>query len=247
MIVSPVAIATFPSLSPRRRPPEASTALSVRVRRLQWVAITARELGARPGRVEGDVDDRDRQEWQKDFEALDRVERARVEFGERLCAASATDDPATLDQLRHGKAFELAHFFFTFKAMNLDGPNDAGILAQIHNDRLVALSKDKRAMKSRGLTQDQLLKAHFTADIQPRLEMIWRERPGALDQSNLARFLFLQMSSETARKLVEACCAAGVLERWRHPAGSKVVISTGFLEATMSETLRAMRRDIAEL
>jgi hypothetical protein len=36
-------------------------------------------------------DDREKVEWQKDFEALDCVSRARVEFAERLCEASATD------------------------------------------------------------------------------------------------------------------------------------------------------------
>lgn len=186
-------------------------------------------------------------EWQKDFEALDYMSRARVEFGERLCEASVTSDAKTLDWLRDDKMFELAHFFFAIKAMNLDGPDDAPILAEVHNEKIVALSKDRRAMQMRGLTDERLSQAMFTVDTQPRLEMIWREQPGALDQSNLARFLILQMSSETARKLVEACCLAGFVERRKHAAGSKVVASNGILEKTMSGVLRNMRRAIAQI
>ena len=191
--------------------------------------------------------DADKREWERDFEALDCMSRARVEFGERLCEASATDDPRMLDRLRDDKMFELAHFFFAIKAMELDGADDAALLAQMHNEKIIALSKDKRALELRGFTQEGLAEAMFTVDTQPRLELIWRERPGAIDQSNLARFLTLQMSSETVRKLVEACCLAGFVERKRHAAGSKVIISNGFLEKAMSESLRKMRLDIARI
>jgi hypothetical protein len=186
-------------------------------------------------------DDREKVEWQKDFEALDCMSRARVEFAERLCEASATDNEEMLDRLRDDKMFELAHFFFALKAMNLDGPEDVAILAELHNEKIVALTKNERAMKLRGLTVERLLQAMFTGDTQPRLEMIWRQQPGALDQSNLARFLHEHMSSETVRKLVEACCLAGFVERRRHATGTVVVLSNGFLEKTMSEAVRNMR------
>jgi hypothetical protein len=147
-------------------------------------------------------DDREKVEWQKDFDALDCVSRARVEFAERLCEASAKDDEEMLDRLRDDKMFELAHFFFPLKAMSRDGPDDAAILAELHNEKTVALTKNKQAMKLGGLTEEGLLQAMSTGDTQPRLELIWRQRPGALDQSNLARFLPEHMSSETVRKLV---------------------------------------------
>jgi hypothetical protein len=57
-------------------------------------------------------DDPEKVEWQKDFEALDCLSRARVEFAERLCEASATDDEEMLDRLRDDKMFELASFLF---------------------------------------------------------------------------------------------------------------------------------------
>ena len=65
-------------------------------------------------------------EWRKDFEALDEMSRARIAFAERLCEASATDDEEMLDRLRDDKMFELAHFFFALKAMNLGRPGGRG-------------------------------------------------------------------------------------------------------------------------
>lgn len=186
-------------------------------------------------------------EWRKDFEALDEMSRARIAFAERLCEASATDDEEMLDRLRDDKMFELAHFFFALKAINLDGPEDAAILAELHNEKIVALTRDKRAMKLRGLTEERLLQAMFTGDTRPRLELIWRQQPGALDQSNLARFLHEHMSSETVRKLVEALCLAGFVERRRHATGTVVVASNGFLERIMSEAIRSMRLAMAKL
>ena len=189
----------------------------------------------------------DRKEWDKDFEALDRMTRARVSFADRLCEASATEDEKVLDQLRQDKMFEFGHFFFTIKAMGLDGADDAGILADIHNELIDKLLRDKRAMRLRGFKEDRLLKAIFTGDTRPRLEQIWRERPGALDQSNLARFLVTQMSSETVRKLVEACDEARFVERISHPFGAVVVVSKGVIEEIMASSLREMRIAIAQI
>jgi hypothetical protein len=132
-------------------------------------------------------DDREKVEWQKDFEALDCVSRARVEFAERLCEASAKDDEEMLDRLRDDKMFELAHFFFPLKAMSRDGPDGAAILAELHNEKIVALTKNKRAMKLRGLTEERLLQAMFTGDTQPRLELIWRQQPSPASRQAEAR------------------------------------------------------------
>jgi hypothetical protein len=183
----------------------------------------------------------------KDFAALDQMSKARFNFEQRLCEASATQDEKVLDELRQEKMFEFAQFFFTIMAMGLDGPDDAAILAELHNERIDKLLRDKGAMRRRGFREDRLLKAIFTADTRPRLEHIWRERPGALDQSNLARFPVTQMSSETVRKLVEACEAAGFVERKLHPFGAIVVASRGVIERVLASSLRDMRITIAQI
>ena len=79
------------------------------------------------------------------------------------------------------------------------------------------------------------------------LEQIWRENPGALDQSNLARFLVAQMSSETTRKLVEASAAAGFVNRNQHVFGATVVSSTGVMEKALIQSMREMRLAIKQL
>ena len=143
--------------------------------------------------------------------------------------------------------FEFAEFFFTIAAMGLNGADDIGILADLHNDRIDELLRDAGAIRRRGLNKDRLLKAIFTSDVRPRLEQIWRETPGALDQSNLARFLVTQMSGETVRKLVLASEAAGFMVRAEHPFKVMIVTSTGILESTMAECLNEMRLGIADL
>src|SRR6266852_3395645 len=76
-------------------------------------------------------------------------------------------------------------------------------------------TKDETKMDRLGLAGDRLLDAMFTADTLPRLLQNWREQPGAIDQSNLARFLATVMSTETCRKVAVACGTAGFLNRER--------------------------------
>lgn len=122
------------------------------------------------------VDDEDeRREIEKDFAALDIMSKARFNFERLICAASRSQDEAVLESLRLEKMFEFAQFFFTIDALGLKGPNDAGLLADLHNDQLEKLLKDKIALRRRGLTADRVLKAIFTSDTKPRLEQIWRE------------------------------------------------------------------------
>jgi hypothetical protein len=194
------------------------------------------------------ADDRaQRSEREKDFAALDIVSRSRLDFERRMCAASLSQAADVLDALRLEKTYEFAQFFFTIEVMGLTGPDDASLLADLHNDHVEGLLKDKLGMQRRGLKEDRLLKAIFTSDTKPRLEQIWREKPGALDQSNLARFLVTQMSSESARKIAEACEAAGFVTRTQHVFGAIVVSSTGVMERVLGESLREMRLAIKNL
>ena len=193
------------------------------------------------------ADDHDAAEREKDFAALDIMSKARLDFERRLCAASASQSEAVFETLRLDRMFEYAQFFFTIAMMGFDGPEDATLLADFHNEHMDRLLRDEADLKRRGITKERLLRAIFTSDVKPRLDLIWREQPGSLDQSNLARFLVAQMSSETTRKFTEACEAAGFVTRRQHPFGAVVVRSTGAMEKAMSEAMRAMRLAINNL
>lgn len=171
------------------------------------------------------------------FHVLEHMRRARLSFETRICAASRSQDEAVLQVLRFESMFDFAEFFFTLEAMGLKGPDDIGILAELHNQRIEDLTRNPRTVRRRGLSVDRLLKAIFTSDVRPRLEQIWRERPGALDQSNLARFLVTQMSAEWTRNLSVACEAAGFVTRTRHANGATIVESTGVMERIFERCL----------
>jgi hypothetical protein len=188
-----------------------------------------------------------RAEIDKDVAALEHMRRARVTFGARVCGASASQDERVLEDLRLDSMYEFAEFYFTIAAMGFTAPEDISILAELHNQRIEDLLNDTEAMRQRKLRKDRLLGAIFTSDTRPRLEQIWRERPGALDQSNLARFLLPQMSAETTRKLAVAGHAAGFLTRTETVFGAIVVASTGVMEEVFGACLREMRLAIARL
>jgi hypothetical protein len=189
----------------------------------------------------------DRSEPEKDLATLESMRRARVNFEERICEASLTHDEAILEGLRLDSMFEFAEFYFVIWAMDFTAPEDIGALAKAHNQRIIELEKNSAELRRRRLTKDRVLKGMFTADTLPRLESCWREAPGALDQSNLARFLAPQMSPETTRKLVVACTAAGFLTRRETGFGTMVVVSTGVMEDVFGRCMREMRDEIGGL
>jgi hypothetical protein len=190
----------------------------------------------------------DRSCIEKDLAALEHMRRARMNFGERICAASASQEADILAELRFESMFEFAEFYFIIKAMGLNESDDISFMAEAHNQRVADLLKNPTAMRQRKLSKDRLLNAIFTADTRPRLESVWRQAPGALDQSNLIRFLLPQMSSETTRKLVVACSVAGFLTRREEMAfGTVIVASTGVMEDVFGRCMHEMRLAIAEL
>jgi hypothetical protein len=186
-------------------------------------------------------------EAEKDLAALEEMRRARMKFEERICDASATQDEAILDGLRLDSMFEFAEFYFAIKVMGFVEPDDITLLAKAHNQRIIDLEKNPAELRRRRLSKERVLRGMFTADTLPRLESCWREMPGALDQSNLARFLAPQMSPETTRKLIVACTAAGFLDRHETVFGTMVVVSTGVMEGVFGQCMREMRDGIGRL
>ena len=178
-----------------------------------------------------------------DLALLESLRWARKDFLDRVCEESASrdEDVATL---RLEATYQLAEFLYLLRARRVETKEQIGMLAELHNQYIVDLTKDAAKATRMGLNRDRLLDAIFTADTLPRLLHNWAERPGTLDQSNLARFLAALMSTETCRKVVVACAAAGFLIRDRSPYGTVLVRSTGSLERIFAETLRDLRRRI---
>lgn len=195
---------------------------------------------------------------EKNFAALHEMRKARIAFETVVGEASLSRDPDVLEELQREKLFELAEFYYAMAAMGIREPDDILILVRLHNHRIADMIAKKRARKAAAMPSleqpsaarksedDPLLWAMFTMDVLPRLEKTWRENPGALDQSNLARFLALQMSKEKLRDLVVAAEAAGFLNRVARRTYT-VVMSTGVLEHILDRCMRDMRLAIASL
>jgi hypothetical protein len=182
------------------------------------------------------------EEVERDLQLLEVLRWGRKEVADRLAQASHSGNPETLDILRSEPGYQLADFFYLLKARSIETEEDVRTLAELHNQHLVTLTKDTEKMRRLGLKVERLLDAIFTADTMPRLLANWRERPGTIDQSNLARLLVTVMSSETCRKLVVAFADAGYLKRERTAFGTIIVSSTGAMEQIFGACTREMRR-----
>lgn len=182
-----------------------------------------------------------------DLLAQESILRSRSDLSARLVAASISRDANVLDALRIEAMYQFCEFFYLLRARRIESEDAIRRLADLHNQHLDTLSRDADKMKRLGLRKDRLLDAIFTSDTLPRLVQTWREHPGRIDQSNLARFLVSVMSTETCRKLVVACATAGFLDRARSPYGTVLVWSTGVMEQIFGSVLRDLRLRIAAI
>ncbi|MET0866904.1 MAG: hypothetical protein ABWY35_02305 [Pseudorhodoplanes sp.] len=177
----------------------------------------------------------------RDLGLIESLQWFRKEFFDRLCRASTTSEPDVVFVLRMEAAYQLAEFFYLLRAHAIATEEQMRMFAQMHNQYIVDLTKDEVKMERLGLKADRLLDSMFTSDTLPRLLHHWAEKPGTFDQSNLARFLAVLMSTETCRKVVVACERAGFLTRVRSPHGAVLVQSNGGLEALFGQCLRDLR------
>jgi hypothetical protein len=187
----------------------------------------------------------DKAQLMADLDMIEIFRWYRMVFAERLAAASRSQDEDVLAILRLEATYQLAEFYYVLKARGIATEEHIRALADAHNAYVADLTRDPAKMSRLGLKEERLLGAIFTADTLPRLIQNWRERPGALDQSNLARLLTVVMSAETCRKVVVACAEAGLLLRERTGYGTITIVSTGVLEETLGGCVRAARQRIA--
>jgi hypothetical protein len=182
--------------------------------------------------------------WDLELELLESLRWSRKEFVERVCEASKSQEEKVLSVLRLEATYQLAEFYFLLKARDIEAETDIHRLAELHNQYIVDIMKDAAKMERMGLSRDRALEAMFTADTMPRLLQNWREKSGAIDQSNLARLLMTVMSTETCRKVIVACAEAGFVSRERTSYGTILVSSNGCLEDIFSRILRELRERI---
>ncbi|MGB8277925.1 MAG: hypothetical protein WCF20_08360 [Methylovirgula sp.] len=176
----------------------------------------------------------------KNWLTLEIVRRAKATFIDRLCRESMSQDARVLSQLAGEHMFEFAEFYYSMHAMGLTGADDIIVLLDLHNERVAALAKAR-------LAPQRLAGAIFPDVDLVRLEEIWRDMPGGLEQSALARFLAPHMSEDSVHMLVIACEAAGFVTRTATVCNCVVVSSTGVVEEVMTASLRDMRFAIREL
>jgi hypothetical protein len=181
---------------------------------------------------------------EKDLFFLESLRWVRKEFTDRVCEASASRDGQVLTTLRLEATYQLGEFLYLLSARGLTSAEQIETLTDLHNAYIIELTKDPAKMARLGLASDRLLDAMFTSDTLPRLLQIWRDKPGAVDQSNLARFLATVMSAETCRKVVVACGAAGFLSREKSPYGTMLISSRGGLEQIFGECVRTARQRV---
>ena len=148
--------------------------------------------------------------------------RPKATFQDRLMEVSLSRDERILAQLRREEILEFAGFYYAIEAMGLTTPQDSLVLLDFHAVRAPA--------------------GPFFDDFELlRLEEIWCERPGALEQSMLARFLAPAMPEAVSHRLIGACETAGFLTRRATVRNAVVVASTGVMEEILADCLRDMR------
>ena len=178
---------------------------------------------------------------QSDLTLLENLRFARKEFIDRICAQSDSQAEGVLSVLRLEATYQVAEFLYLIRARGIETGDQIRRLAELHNQYIVDLTKDSDKVERMGLNRDRLLDAIFTSDTMPRLVEQWSAHRRGFDQSNLARFVAVLMSTETCRKVVVACAEAGFLLREKTPYGTVLVSSSGILEQLFSESLRRLR------
>jgi hypothetical protein len=183
-------------------------------------------------------------DWEAELNLLENLRWSRKEFLDRICLSSNSLDERVLGTLRLDATYQLAEFYFLISARGIETEADVQKVAELHNQYIVDIMKDPSKMSRIGLTRERALEAMFTSDTMPRLLQNWRDKKGAIDQSNLARLLMSVMSTETCRKIVVGCAEAGYLIREKTPYGTILVSSNGKLEGIFGSCIRDLHKRI---
>lgn len=177
----------------------------------------------------------------KGVKILDCLREYRQTFVDALLERANYSDIGVISMLNSDASQAIAQFFYRLRESAVESAEDLRAVAIQHNQELESLAGSKAHARHLRLKPERIERAIFSADVMQRLMQNWRDRKGAIDQSNLARFLALEMSTETCRKAVVALSHAGCLERVPTPYGATLVISNGQLEDILDRSIRSLR------
>ncbi|MFS8036547.1 hypothetical protein ACI7BZ_06190 [Xanthobacter sp. AM11] len=176
----------------------------------------------------------------RDLKVLDCLQASRVQFFDLLARRSVRRDEELLAALNAEAIYVIAEFYYRLDALKIETADDVERFAMEHNQRLSRLDAMQPAAGRPIPKPERIQRAQFSTDVMLRLVQNWRDHKGAIDQSNLARFLVLEMSTETCRKAVVALAKAGCLDRMHTPYGTTLVLSNGCLEEVFGTALRTL-------
>lgn len=175
-----------------------------------------------------------------DIKVLDCLQSSRALFFDLICQQSVSTDPDIIAALNADAIHVIAEFYYRLKALGIEAAEDLERIAVEHNQRLGGMTSARPKGARPAPKPERIQRALFSTDVMLRLVQNWRDHRGAIDQSNLARFLVLEMSTETCRKAVVALAKAGCLDRVHTPYGTTLVISSGRLEEIFETALKAL-------
>lgn len=134
-------------------------------------------------------------------------------------------------------AKDVATFFYLLKVNQINTPDLIVEAALAHNDRIDAVVNDEMHLNILGRTKTQIIGSKFTERGLVKLADNFRSTRRSIDQSDISRFLILQMSQESCRSVIELFDHAGMLERSKVLSGSTLVMSNGVVETIIEEYL----------
>src|SRR5262249_18454051 len=96
-----------------------------------------------------------------DLELLECLRWARKNFLDRIGEESASRAEEVLAMLRLEATYQLAEFLYLLRARRVETEEQIGMLAELHNQYIVDLTKDAAKVTRMGLNRDRLLDAIF--------------------------------------------------------------------------------------
>src|SRR4051812_31969835 len=86
-----------------------------------------------------------------DLVLLENLRWARKEFVDRVCGTSESRDEDILATLRLEATYQLAEFLYLLRARRIESVDQIRMLAELHNQYLVELTKDRGKLARLGL------------------------------------------------------------------------------------------------
>src|ERR1700751_4361992 len=89
--------------------------------------------------------------WERELALLESLRWSRKEFLDRICDSSASQKEGVLAVLRLEATYQVAEFYFLLSARRIESEDDIRRLAELHNDYIVSVMKDRQKMERLGL------------------------------------------------------------------------------------------------